>query len=787
MKKYFLIVGLVLCYALPAFCQYPSFTRADSLKIENLKRILPGLKGRERVDVLNHLSESYGLYVGFGQFLPKKEIISNIYSYAKEANTEAMKIDYKYGIAKSLLQLATVTEKKDTILKKYLQQAIMVRKDLLIDSLKGQDAVTDHEYEVAKSLLVLTDAIVENLQPWGENDTVTKKCLQKVMSIGEKLHNDSIIGVAYYYLGRLVEDEEMNYKKAISHFQNAGELQQETMVAWQLCAFYSFKGRYEDGFPYCEKFAQLAKENAKKDSSHQADRLVQNSDYYMYEYYNAAGDYETALEYLLKGNNYAVKNNLPWRMELSISELYSKMGKPDSALRYWNLWKKDYMSNLQGLQDYGNLVHADIYIQKSQPDSALPLLENYIVHARTLGKSESGALVKPLLERAEVYKQKKSYRKALQDAREAVEYAEQDNYRHHMMEGYQLLSILYYQLGQFKDAYEALVKYHTNKDSIQSRQFLMRLNNYKRVSVDEKKESALLLLRKDNQIKDAQLKQESTVKNFLIGGLIILIVAGIFIYRSITLRRKTEKLQRGQLENNLKVQQLENEKTQAQLQHQAAELEMRALRAQMNPHFIFNCLSSINRIILRNETQAASDYLTRFSRLIRMVLTNSQRSMIPLEDELQMLRLYLDMERMRFKNSFDYRIIFTNTIDEGSVLVPPLLFQPFCENAIWHGLMQKEGQGHLHVELSMEENVLQCIISDDGIGREKAAELKSKSAEREKSMGLTITAQRLALLNKNTNVETFYTIGDILGENKNVVGTKVILKIAYQEMGKEIV
>jgi len=214
---------------------------------------------------------------------------------------------------------------------------------------------------------------------------------------------------------------------------------------------------------------------------------------------------------------------------------------------------------------------------------------------------------------------------------------------------------------------------------------------------------------------------------------------------------------------------------------------MRALRAQMNPHFIFNCLSSINRIILRNETQAASDYLTRFSRLIRMVLINSQRSMIPLEDELQMLRLYLDMERMRFKNSFDYRITFANTIDEGAALVPPLLLQPFCENAIWHGMMQKEGQGHLQIELSMEENILSCMICDDGIGREKAAELKTKSAQKEKSMGLTITAQRLALLNKNTNVETFYTIEDILDENENVGGTKVVLKIAYHEMVKEIV
>ncbi len=161
-----------------------------------------------------------------------------------------------------------------------------------------------------------------------------------------------------------------------------------------------------------------------------------------------------------------------------------------------------------------------------------------------------------------------------------------------------------------------------------------------------------------------------------------------------------------------------------------------------------------------------------------MVLINSQKEMIPLGDELQMLRLYLDMERLRFKNSFDYSIIFTNEIESDTVLIPPLLLQPFCENAIWHGLMQKEGQGRLSIELSMKDDVLFCTISDDGIGRGKAAELKSKSAEKEKSMGLKITTQRLALLNQNKNVQTFYTIEDVIDENKSTIGTKVILKIA---------
>ena len=811
-----LLTALILFFTFPALCQYPSFTKTDSLKIGNLKKILPVLKGRERVDVLNQLSELYGLFIGFGQFTPAKEISSNIYFYAKEANNEALRIDYKYGIAKSIRQLSeamgygepsTDSRNKGMTVKSYLQQAMMMRKDLLSDGLTAQGTATiDHEYEVAKCLLVLTEAADVYLRPvWFEKDTMTKKCLQHVITIGEKIHKDSIIGTAYYYLGWFVESPETNYKKAIFHFHKAGELQKETEVTWQLCAYYVFKGQYEDGFSYGEKFAQLAKENAVKDSSHQADRLVQNSDYYMYELYSAAGDYETAMHYLIKANKYAVKKNLPWRMELSIGELYSKMGKPDSALSYYNFWKKDRDSWDKGAQLSGDLVLADIYIQKSQADSAAVILEKEIAHGRMLGKGQSGALVKPLLLRAEVYKQRKDYNGALQDAKESVKYAEQDNYRQSLMDGYQLLSLLYYQLGRHKDAYETLVKYHAIKDSIQNRQFLIRLNNYKRSSEDQKKESALLFLKKDNQIKDAQLKQASMTKNFLIAGLFVLFIAGIFIYRSVTLKRKTEKLHREKLENEFKVQQLENEKKQAELQQQATELEMQALRAQMNPHFIFNCLSSINRFILKNEGKTASNYLTRFSRLIRLVLVNSGKPMISLEEELEMLRLYLDMERLRFKNSFDYFIGIKNTIDTESVFIPPLILQPVCENAVWHGLMHKEGQGHLNLDLSLEDDVLECVIVDDGVGREKAAELKSRSAEnarlrgagkasgdarpdgQEKSMGLKITTQRLALLNRDKNVHAFYTIEDLLDENKNVAGTKVILKISHNELKEVLV
>jgi LytS/YehU family sensor histidine kinase len=246
------------------------------------------------------------------------------------------------------------------------------------------------------------------------------------------------------------------------------------------------------------------------------------------------------------------------------------------------------------------------------------------------------------------------------------------------------------------------------------------------------------------------------------------VLLGIILFRNLILKQRNEKLN--------------NERTQAILRQKTVELEMQALRAQMNPHFIFNCLSSINRFILKNESEAASDYLTKFSRLIRMVLLNSKQTFISLQDELETLKLYLEMERLRFINAFDYNISFVNEIDPENIFIPPLLLQPFAENAIWHGLMHKQGQGHLDIELSLHGKILTSTITDNGIGRNKADSIKSKSTEKQRSMGLQITTERLVLLNQESNMKTFFTIQDLTNDSGEPAGTQVILKIHYRDM-----
>lgn len=213
-------------------------------------------------------------------------------------------------------------------------------------------------------------------------------------------------------------------------------------------------------------------------------------------------------------------------------------------------------------------------------------------------------------------------------------------------------------------------------------------------------------------------------------------------------------------------------------ERQVADTEMTALRAQMNPHFIFNCLNSIKLYTLQNDADKASDYLTKFSRLIRLVLENSRSELVPLQNELEALQLYIELEAMRFKQKVQFTIHVASEIDQRYVCIPPLLLQPYVENAIWHGLMHKPEGGTVSVEVSQpKDNLLHIEITDDGVGRERAAELKSKSAGKHKSFGMQVTADRIRMINQLYNIQTQARVVDIVDSFGEACGTKVILEI----------
>lgn len=221
------------------------------------------------------------------------------------------------------------------------------------------------------------------------------------------------------------------------------------------------------------------------------------------------------------------------------------------------------------------------------------------------------------------------------------------------------------------------------------------------------------------------------------------------------------------------------ERLKAAFERKITSAELYALRSQMNPHFIFNSLNSIDYYILKNETFKASEYLNQFSRLIRLILQNSRSEFINLTNELEALKLYMDMERLRFKNRFDYRFQIDAELSVDMIEIPPMLIQPYVENAIWHGLMHKEGNGHISLHIEQTDTHLICTIEDDGIGRQKARMLASRHAGRKrKSFGMKITQDRISKIQRMHEVNASVEIIDILdSETEEGRGTKVIIHI----------
>lgn len=218
-------------------------------------------------------------------------------------------------------------------------------------------------------------------------------------------------------------------------------------------------------------------------------------------------------------------------------------------------------------------------------------------------------------------------------------------------------------------------------------------------------------------------------------------------------------------------------KARKSLLHQKAEAEMQSLRLQMNPHFIFNSLNSINSFVIEHKTNLASDYLTKFSRLMRLILENSKQDSISLEKELESIKLYLLMESLRFNHTFSYKIELDETVYEKNIMIPPLIVQPYIENAIWHGLLHKSEGGKLLIYFTLVEKFLHISIQDNGIGRTKSQEFKAKTNIKRKSHGMEITKNRLYYHNANNSVE----IIDLIERNQTPLGTRVQIKIFINE------
>lgn len=202
----------------------------------------------------------------------------------------------------------------------------------------------------------------------------------------------------------------------------------------------------------------------------------------------------------------------------------------------------------------------------------------------------------------------------------------------------------------------------------------------------------------------------------------------------------------------------------------------KVLRSQLNPHFLFNSMNAINSYILDNDRLKASEYLGQFAGVMRGILETSRNTTVSLDKELQLLENYIQIEQKRFSKPFDYQIKIDETIDTFSTQVPAMLLQPFVENAIWHGFLHKPTKGYLKIEVNRQNGRIVFTIEDDGIGRQKSAELSNKRPHQQ-SLGIKINEERLRLIN-NTLQPNNILINDLINSEGLAQGTQIIISLS---------
>ena len=318
-----------------------------------------------------------------------------------------------------------------------------------------------------------------------------------------------------------------------------------------------------------------------------------------------------------------------------------------------------------------------------------------------------------------------------------------------LIDVYSNLSKLYVKYGDYKNALYCKDKFFNISDSLSN---IDRIKAIEEISVKfQTKEIETQNKNLQNEISLQKIKAEK--KNYLIYGSILLLILFLVIFLLYVRQNKFKT------------------------QKESLDIEQKLLQIQMNPHFIFNSLQAIQSFILTNKPEQSSSYLTSFSRLMRLILENSKQEFITLDKEITTLTYYLELQKLRFKNVFDFKIEVNESIDKEFLLVPPMILQPFIENAIEHGFKNIDYKGVLQFIISTDSDNLILQVIDNGLGIEKSA--KDKTNKNHHSYALEIISKRIELLNLKLKNKVKLSIEDLSKTNNSIQGTKITLKIPY--------
>lgn len=550
--------------------------------------------------------------------------------------------------------------------------------------------------------------------------------------------NANIIGGSYPNALKNFQKAQAEYEKLINNDSNNKAFKNGLARAYASAGVvYSEQSNYFMALENYEKALKLYQEVGQKQNISKAYNNIGIV-------YKSQQNNTKALEYFKKA--LAIQQEIGEQAAavslMNIGVIHFENGDNQQALSYYNKAENLFrtIDNLRGFALLKNYL-GDYYKKKNDLASAEKHYEESLQMYETMQNKFGASLA--LYNIGELYSAQQKYTEALPFAEKSLAYAKEIGVLDQTFHSEKLLSELY---GHLNQPEKSLVHY---KNYVAARDSITNQENNKKFALAEmnfeyKKKEALLAEKSKRQ---TQLMIFSVLGALLFIGLILLAYNRRQVKRRLT------------------------------LQKEVAEYEQKALHLQMNPHFVFNCLGSISSFIVQNGTDSALKYLSKFSKLMRLTLEYSKGSLIPIDKEIESLQNYLELEQLRFHNKFRFQIASSDKV-EFNMGLPPLLIQPFVENAILHGMVPKEGNGHIGVHFDVENGQLICTITDDGIGLSQSKQLKENSVAAHKSMALEITKKRLEIMESTTSKSAQIDIEDLNPNGQT--GTKVTLRLPIQ-------
>jgi hypothetical protein len=540
-----------------------------------------------------------------------------------------------------------------------------------------------------------------------QNETRKNKAAIELSKSLEEGNPDELLAKQYMKLAKELTDNneyekaEDNYLKAKTIYVKLKQNENVVLVEREIAKLKELQDKFDEAISGYQSAGEKSKDVTQQALNHNdANRLLNRSNS------AAQSQYIDRKIELLESTDNKKEIADAYRQK---AQANMEMEQPEAAISNYNQALKVAEEPQDEIKIKKEM--ANVYATNQQMDKAIEINEEIV--AKAMGADDPGAAVEQLLELASTYFEASDDAKGLQTLWQAYELALSHGQTLDAKRCVELLAEYYRTHKKEKEAIRVYAGFIAELDPL-----IHADSSLVDARIFRSNEERIAQLENERALKDELIERKNTFNYFLLSVIVLILILLVFIVRALfSIRLKNKKI------------------------------ALQSLRREMNPHFIFNSLNSVNQFIAQNKELEANKYLSSYSRLMRNVMENSNKDFIPLSVELSQLKEYLQLEYMRFSDKFTYDMEVDETLDAEAIRIPNMLIQPQLENAIWHGLRYRETQGRLWLKIGRAAGNLQVLIEDNGIGIQQSQLLKTNRQKEHKSRGLTNTYERIELLN----------------------------------------